>query len=106
MVLLRDQPQRVYSPCRGIIRGHEREPSLSRTGTIARFPFDNDQVVRNDYWSLKVTARPSDQHSLEFSLFGDPSRRYLNEGYAVSVDSAATKTRRYQAALAAPSSGL
>ncbi|OYW05541.1 MAG: hypothetical protein B7X11_01850, partial [Acidobacteria bacterium 37-65-4] len=65
-------------------------------GTIVRFPFDNDPIVRNDYWSLKVTARPSDRHSLELSFFGDPSRRYLNEGYAVSVDPAATKTGRYQ----------
>jgi hypothetical protein len=68
----------------------------TKEGAIVRLPFDNDQIVRNDYWSLKITARPSDRHGLEFSLFGDPSRRYLNEGYAVSVDPAATKTRRYQ----------
>lgn len=70
--------------------------SSPAAGAVYHIPFDDDLRIRDDYWSLKVTARPAADQSLEFSLFGDPSRRYLDEGYAVAAHPEATWTRRYQ----------
>jgi hypothetical protein len=65
-------------------------------GSTVDVPYDYDDLSRNWFWSAKLNWRINDKHSLEFSIFSDPSHMWYNEGMFPTLDERALHTRRYQ----------
>ncbi|MEW5764599.1 MAG: TonB-dependent receptor domain-containing protein [Acidobacteriota bacterium] len=68
----------------------------TRDGRVFGVAYDYDKTWRTTTFFGKLTYRPRDGHSLELSLFGDPSRQHLNEGTAVTLFPESRKSRRLQ----------
>lgn len=66
----------------------------TRDGRILGIPYDYDKTWRTTTFFGKVTYRPHENHGLELSLFGDPSRQHLAEGPLVTLFPKARLSRR------------
>ena len=65
-------------------------------GLQLEIPYSYDNMSRNWFWSTKFNYRINDRHSLELSVFSDPSHMWFYEGPFPSLDFRAVQTRRYQ----------
>lgn len=66
----------------------------TRDGRVAGIPYDYDKRWRTTTYLAKLTFRPTQNQSLDLSLFGDPSRQDLAEGITVTLFPESRLSRR------------
>jgi len=66
----------------------------TRDGRVWGVPYDYGKTWRWTTFLAKLTFRPAENHSLDLSVFGDPARRNLAEGPAVTLFPQSRLSRR------------